>query len=41
MKNITRKGMMKFYEDSPRNRALTTALALVSGVGVIVLAIFK
>jgi hypothetical protein len=28
---------MKFYEDTPRTRALTTALALVSGIGVAVI----
>lgn len=33
--------MIKFYEDSKSTRALTTALAIVAGVGVIVLAIFK
>ena len=32
---------MKFYEDNKSTRALTTVLALVAGLGVIVLAIVK
>lgn len=32
---------MKFYQDSKSTRALTTVLALIAGIGVIVLAIVK
>lgn len=32
---------MKFYEDNKSTRALTTLVAVVSGLGVIVLAIVK
>lgn len=32
---------MKFYEDTPRQRALTTTLSIVTALAVIVLAIVK